>query len=178
MRRAIVLAAVILSPMAQGQSYQPSPLNPEERFKIVDLVFRSGPLGWNIENLEVEETETEVRLELAADGLFDFDRSELRPQAEGMLGQALEYLARYPGASIRIEGHTDGKGSAAYNEKLSVQRAESVREWFRSHGADRQTYEVKGWGAQKPIAPNTRPDGTDDPEGRQQNRRVEIIIRK
>lgn len=85
-------------------------------------------------------------------------------------------LKAYPKASATIDGHTDGKGDEAYNQKLSERRAESVRAWLAAHGAS-LGMATRGWGKKKPIAPNAKPDGKDDPEGRQKNRRVEIAVK-
>jgi outer membrane protein OmpA-like peptidoglycan-associated protein len=80
---------------------------------------------------------------------------------------------------VRIEGHTDAKGSDAYNQKLSERRAQSVRQWLvQKEGVDGSKMAPQGFGARKPVAPNNKPDGSDDPEGRQKNRRVEIVLAK
>jgi len=80
---------------------------------------------------------------------------------------------------VRIEGFTDSKGAADYNLRLSKARAESVAHWMIEHerlrGGDLAT---RGFGATRFVAPNTKPDGGDDPAGRQKNRRVEIVIQK
>lgn len=76
-----------------------------------------------------------------------------------------------------IEGHTDAKGSEAYNLKLSERRAEAVVEWLAvREGIDTAWLDRRGLGEAQPAAPNARPDGRDDPEGRQRNRRVEVIL--
>jgi outer membrane protein OmpA-like peptidoglycan-associated protein len=80
---------------------------------------------------------------------------------------------------VRIEGYMDAKGSDSYNQKLSERRALSVKAWFvnKEHLRDVQ-YATQGFGAKNPVVPNNKPDGSDDPESRQKNRRVEIIFRK
>ena len=178
-RAALSLLILSFAFGAQADSeYKPSPYDPKEMFKILDLVMRVESIGGVVEDLRVKESATEVRLELAADVLFDFDKADLRPAAEEVLKKALEYLAKYPAGTIRIEGHTDGKGSNEYNDRLSMRRAESVRNWFAKNGAADRKFSIKGLGARNPIAPNTKPDGSDDPEGRQKNRRVDIVISK
>ena len=80
---------------------------------------------------------------------------------------------------MRIEGHTDGKGSPPYNQKLSVRRADAVKTWLlRQADLKKIHFVTAGFGATRPVAPNTKPDGSDDPDGRQKNRRVELIIKK
>ena len=66
-----------------------------------------------------------------------------------------------------------------YNLRLSARRAESVKAWLvQQGGIDGKRMTTKGWGEAKPVAPNTHPDGSDNPEGRQRNRRVELTVKK
>jgi outer membrane protein OmpA-like peptidoglycan-associated protein len=145
-------------------------------FATVDLVFRVENVGGQVQALQVRETATETRIELPADILFDFDKAEIRPAAEAALKQAAEVIRKGARGVVRIEGHTDGKGSAAYNQKLSERRAAAVQNWLATREGLRVKFAIKGFGATKPVAPNTRPDGADDPDGRQKNRRVEIVF--
>ena len=147
--------------------------------KVVDLVFTVKDLETSIRSLEVKETDTEIRMELAADVLFDFDKFDIRPKAEETLMQVAEVVRERSKETVRVEGHTDAKGSDAYNQRLSRQRAESVTAWLRKQpGLETLKFAAEGYGATKPVAPNTTPDRRDDPEGRQKNRRVEIVLRK
>jgi outer membrane protein OmpA-like peptidoglycan-associated protein len=118
----------------------------------------------------------EIKINLAADVLFDFDKADLRPEAGPALERVLAVLKSYPKAQVLIDGHTDGKGNDRYNQKLSERRADSLRRWLAEHGAT-TAMTVHGWGKSRPIAPNTKPGGADDPEGRQKNRRVEITVK-
>jgi outer membrane protein OmpA-like peptidoglycan-associated protein len=123
--------------------------------------------------------ETEIRIELSADVLFDFDKADIKTDAEPSLRKVATVIRSYPKAGVTIEGHTDAKGSDAYNAALSERRAASVRQWLESRGGvGGVTFAVRGIGAKRPVAPNTRPDGSDDPEGRRKNRRVEIVVQK
>jgi len=71
---------------------------------------------------------------------------------------------------VRIDGYTDAKGSDPYNQRLSNRRAESVRNWFVSkEGLKDVSFATRGYGAKNPVAPNTKPDGSDDPAGRQKS---------
>ena len=128
-----------------------------------------------LKDLGATVTGRQIKINLAADVLFDFDKSTLRPEAEPELEKVVAVLQSYPKASVLIEGHTDGKGTDQYNQRLSEQRAESVRRWLVEHGVA-TTMTIRGWGRTRPIAPNTKPNGADDPEGRQKNRRVEITV--
>lgn len=79
-------------------------------------------------------------------------------------------------APATVEGHTDAKGSDAYNQTLSEKRARTVRDWLAARGALPVDTPIQGWGERRPIAPNLKPDGSDDPAGRQKNRRVEVTL--
>jgi len=172
------LVVALLLALAAGASAQDQDLPPGARSQVLDLVFKVEDIGGTTADLEVKETDTEFRIELAADVLFDFDQATLMPQAEDTLTKAAAFIRERKARSARIEGHTDGKGTDAYNQKLSQRRAESVRQWFVGHGLGSLNLSVAGYGATKPVAANTKPDGTDDPEGRKKNRRVEIVIGK
>ena len=170
MRRALVLFALLAAPLrAQVVDLV---------FKTDDLVFNVVDMGGKVEDLTVQETETEIRIDLAADVLFDFDKADLLPKAEETLQKAAELIRqRKAKGTVRIEGHTDAKGSDAYNQKLSERRADAVKRWFESHGLH-EHFATAGFGAKKPVAPNAKADGSDDPEGRAKNRRVEIVVKK
>lgn len=80
---------------------------------------------------------------------------------------------------MTIEGHTDGKGTDAYNNALSESRAAAVKTWLTTNAqANAAKISTRGLGKTKPVAHNTKPDGSDDPEARAKNRRVEIVVRK
>lgn len=128
-----------------------------------------------LRDLNAEVRGKEVRIALAADVLFDFDKAELRSEAGPALEKVAGVLKAYPAATARVEGHTDGKGDSAYNQKLSERRAASVVKWLTDNGVTMKMAS-QGWGKTKPVAQNTRPDGSDDPDGRQKNRRVEITM--
>jgi outer membrane protein OmpA-like peptidoglycan-associated protein len=92
------------------------------------------------------------------------------------LRQAADVVRKGARGVVRIEGHTDGKGAAAYNQKLSERRAAAVQKWLAEREGLRVKFATRGFGATKPVAPNAKPDGSDDPDGRQKNRRVEIVF--
>ncbi|WP_319423662.1 OmpA family protein [Pleurocapsa sp. FMAR1] len=108
-----------------------------------------------------------------------FDKASLRPDAEVALQQISNSIAqRSANGLIEIDGHTDSVGNDAYNLKLSKRRAESVQQWLivnKSIKPEQMTAE--GLGETQPVAPNTNSDGSDNPQGRQKNRRVEIVVR-
>jgi outer membrane protein OmpA-like peptidoglycan-associated protein len=147
--------------------------------KVLALVFRVEDMGGKVQSLEVKESATEVRIELAADVLFDFDKADILPKAQSTLKQAADIVREKAKGTVRLEGHTDAMGSDAHNQKLSEQRAEAVKSWFiEKEGLRNMSFATKGYGATRPVAPNKKPDGSDDPDGRQRNRRVEIVISK
>ena len=149
------------------------------KLKILDLVFRVEDIGGKVKDLQVKESETEIRIELAADVLFDFDKADILPKAQEALKQAALIIREKAKGTVRVEGHTDGKGSDAYNQKLSERRAASVKTWFTSkEGISNVQFSTAGFGAKRPKVPNTKSDGSDDPDGRQKNRRVEIVVKK
>ena len=124
------------------------------------------------------ESESEITIELAADILFDFDESTLKPSAIPSLNDVIEKINDSSSTLIQIEGHTDSKGTNTYNQTLSQKRAISVRDWIVNNGNfNPQIFTIKGYGETKPIEPNQTEDGDDNPSGRQRNRRVEITIK-
>ena len=174
MRARIVLPLLlVMSPPLEAEQEE------QYQFKILDIIYRVETIGGHVEDLTVRESDVDIRLELNADVLFEFDEAHLLPKAEEVLQKAAAYLKGNAKGTIRIEGHTDSKGDAAYNLRLSRKRAESVRRWFSEKaGIESARMSAEGFGEKNPIAPNTRPDGSDDPEGRQKNRRVDIVISK
>jgi outer membrane protein OmpA-like peptidoglycan-associated protein len=179
-----VLSLVVLAlpPLTRAQAGKLSDFQTKSNdlvFKVSDLVLRIEDMGGKIQSLEVKESPVEVRIDMAADVLFDFDKAEILTKAQQTLAQAAQIIRERAKGVVRVEGYTDAKGSDSYNQKLSERRAVSVKTWFanKEHLRDVQ-FSTQGFGAKNPVAPNTKPDGSDDPEGRQKNRRVEIIFQK
>jgi outer membrane protein OmpA-like peptidoglycan-associated protein len=125
-----------------------------------------------------EEKGGALRFTLNADLLFDFDKANLRPAADEVLRSLVAQVdQRLPNGRFRIEGHTDAKGNDKYNDALSLRRAKSVEAWLTKNASIApRRIATSSFGKRRPVAPNTKPDGSDDPEGRQKNRRVEILI--
>ena len=119
----------------------------------------------------------EIHIDMPADTLFDFDQAEIRPQAASELAKLAAVLRATQGP-VRLVGHTDGKGAQDYNQRLSERRATAVVDWLKAQGLPAERLQAEGRGAGEPIAANQRPDGSDDPEGRAKNRRVQAIITK
>jgi outer membrane protein OmpA-like peptidoglycan-associated protein len=124
-------------------------------------------------DLGAKETDLEVRVELPADVLFDFDKADIRSDAAKALGQLATLIRAYPSGSATLDGHTDSKGDDAYNQRLSERRAEAVKRWLVDReGIEASRLAPRGLGERRPVASN------DDDAGRQRNRRVEVVIRK
>lgn len=185
------LAALLAVP-AQGQVTTAGQVR-DLVFDVQDLVFETADLDFpvediegapadvagTVENLEVTETETEIRIELSGDVLFDFDRADIRSEAEPVLTGVADVLRQHPDAAVTIAGYTDAKGSDSYNLSLSERRAASVKDWLVTNGGlNGANLTTQGLGEANPVAPNANPDGSDNPEGRQRNRRVEIAVQK
>lgn len=145
--------------------------------KILDIVGVTLGIEAVLKDLGAKVTDREIRIDLAADVLFDFDKYTLRPAANESLRKVAQVVSGYPNAPLLVEGHTDGKGTHAYNMTLSNNRAAAVKKWLvESGGVNASRVTTKGWGETKPVAPNKKPDGSDDPDGRQKNRRVELTL--
>ena len=129
-----------------------------------------------IQAIKREDAGCQHRLEVGADALFAFDKSDLNPDAEetlSALGPEITKLGSHP---AEIDGHTDSIGSAEYNQRLSERRADVVKGWLADHKFVAEATPTKGYGKTRPVAPNTNRDGSDNPQGRQKNRRVEVIV--
>lgn len=107
---------------------------------------------------------------------FDFNKADLKEESFPVLDELVTILNDRPQMTIELSAHTDSKGTDNYNDKLSQARAESVMKYLMSKGIDKSRLEAKGYGETVPVAPNTNEDGTDNPEGRQKNRRTEFKI--
>jgi outer membrane protein OmpA-like peptidoglycan-associated protein len=105
-----------------------------------------------------------------ADVLFASGKYDLQPPAREALAKLSGIVLGHPGLRLDIEGHTDSVGSDAFNQQLSEQRANAVLQYLVSQGLPESSMTSRGFGKSDPIASN------DTPQGRQQNRRVEIII--
>lgn len=108
---------------------------------------------------------------------YAFDSSELTPEARKQIDKGiLNTLRENPGIVVEISSHTDNRGEPEYNRDLSQRRAENVVSYLTGRGIAADRLKAKGYGESKPVAPNTHPDGSDNPEGRAENRRTEFKI--
>jgi outer membrane protein OmpA-like peptidoglycan-associated protein len=122
------------------------------------------------DDVKKEEFKTEVGKSIVLEGImFETNSANITPASEKTLGIAYNTLAQNPEISVEIQGHTDNTGRHAYNMTLSEKRAESVKTWLVSKGIDASRISTKGFGPDRPVSPNTTP------EGRTKNRRIEFF---
>jgi outer membrane protein OmpA-like peptidoglycan-associated protein len=129
--------------------------------------------------LRAARTDRGLRIVLPADELFGSSRDSLDPGADAVLTQLDELIAATHPREIDIAGHTDSEGDDEDNLKLSEERAHAVAVWLEQHSPRRHPRFVeKGYGRTRPVAPNHNPDGSDNPDGRARNRRIDILLRR
>jgi len=153
-------------PSMNSQSGRPSEFAPT-MWAVIGLAgsFRDAKCA------EVAQNGDRIVISLCDAVLFDFDHSELKPAAITVLGQVkTAILDQYRGSKISIEGHTDDRGTEAYNQALSERRADAVAQWLVGQGIDSSRVAPKGFGKRRPKNSN------DNEEYRARNRRVEIAL--
>lgn len=131
------------------------------------------------ETVEHEVTTTAFKerdtISIPTNTLFDFDVKELREDGVIVINDLADLLEEEQVIAITVEGHTDSKGTVEYNNALGYGRALAFSDQLTIAGYDGLTNVASG-GELSPIAPNENADGTDNPEGRQKNRRVDVTI--
>ena len=124
-----------------------------------------------ITDLNARESDAGLVVPLPESVLFDFDKSDVRPDAVPTLAKVADLLAYYSTAQVEVRGHTDDVGDPAFNLDLSNRRASAVRDYLvTTGGVAAERLVVKAFGETEPVVPN------DTPEHRQQNRRVEVVV--
>jgi outer membrane protein OmpA-like peptidoglycan-associated protein len=117
------------------------------------------------EAASIQRTHDVLSATFRSEYLFDFDSSTLKPGAYTEIARVADVLNRYPQTTIRVEGHTDSKGSEAYNQTLSEKRALAVKSALTQRGVDPTRIQTVGFGESQPISPDNA-----------MNRRVVIVI--
>ena len=120
--------------------------------------------------VDVQRQGDTIRLQAPESITFQTDSAEIQPQFRRTLSDIAASIQQYPNTAVRVEGHTDSTGSASYNQDLSVNRAQSVASYLAQSGVQPSRLQAIGYGESRPIATNSTP------QGRAQNRRVEILI--
>jgi len=105
---------------------------------------------------------------VVGEAYFDFDKSVVKPAAFDFLNQIADVLKTYPQITLKVQGHTDSIGTKAYNDALSIRRAQAVKTYLMSRGISGDRMTLEGFNFSKPVAPNSTP------AGRALNRRVEL----
>ncbi len=154
-------------------------------YKSIDIIGLAATVAGKVvdvektlKDLNAKKIGTEIHISLSGDVLFDFNKRDIKPEAEADLAKIVKVVKELKKNHMLIEGHTDSKGSESYNQNLSRQRADSVKSWFiKKGGLSQIEFATKGYGESKPKAPNTKPERSDNPEGRAKNRRVEFRIK-
>ncbi len=119
-----------------------------------------------------------VVLFITSDTLFDVGSATLSgPAMDTLDGLTRVIQANWPTASVQVRGHTDATGSAAANQTLSEQRAAAAAAYLATKGIDGSRLSSVGLGSSVPVVLETNPDGSDNPLGRHDNRRVEFVVR-
>lgn len=140
----------------------------KQQFKSSE-VMRVKSLEDELAALKAKKTERGYVVTLG-DVLFDYDQASLKPGAQQNLYPLVTFLKDYPDQDVAIEGFTDSTGTASYNLELSEFRAQSVEGFLRENGIDAARITTEGFGLTRPVATNATE------LGRQQNRRVEVVI--
>lgn len=121
--------------------------------------------------VQVTQTpDNQLKLNIPSDVSFDTGRADIKPNLRPILDQFASGLANQPNTEVRIIGHTDSTGPDALNDRLSVERAESTRQYLAARGVDPQRIVIAGRGEREPIADNS------SEAGRARNRRVEMYL--
>jgi len=124
----------------------------------------------DLKDAKVERVGEGIKITFNSGILFETAKSNLQPTARANVDKLSVILNKYSDTNILIEGHTDSDGSEEYNQKLSEDRASSVSNYLKSQGVVGSRITTMGYGESQPVASNATP------EGKQQNRRVEIAI--
>lgn len=141
-------------------------VNKSNKYYSEDFVFSTIPVLVNTKTGD-GQTNTSTKFNNV---LFDFDRSEVKSEYHKTLETLIEYLKQNPKAKINLSGYTDALGDDSYNERLALRRAKAVQSYLTKNGISSSRITSKTFGEKNPVQDN------ETPEGRSQNRRVEITV--
>jgi outer membrane protein OmpA-like peptidoglycan-associated protein len=165
-----LVALAVAAPAAAQNASDPGSRIIDVQRRVVDVLYR-------VEEAPGEttvESGSQAQLILAADVLFAFDKADLTPAASQALQVAAGHVKAEAKGPVHIDGYTDAVGDSAYNVDLSRRRAAAVEAALGPLVGKPVQFVTAGHGAADPVAPNTKPDGSDNPDGRAQNRRVTV----
>lgn len=129
------------------------------------------------EGEEKKQAKDRTDVTLSSDVLFEFDKADLTPKARSVLRRVAKQMNAEASGTIAVTGYTDAKGTPKVNKPLSRKRAKAVADYLKDHVQRELSYSISGKGEADPVAPNTKPDGSDNPKGRAKNRRVTLSYR-
>jgi outer membrane protein OmpA-like peptidoglycan-associated protein len=171
---AALAGAALIALAAAPAVAQDDPQVQDLTLPVQDLTLSVASLD---DSLSTSESNTRVEVTLAADVLFRFDRASLTRKAHSRIVEAAGKIEENDPAFVRVVGYTDSKGSDSYNLALSRRRAAAVTRALEDQlGGGALRMRTSGRGEASPVAPNTKPNGADNPRGRARNRRVEVVF--
>jgi outer membrane protein OmpA-like peptidoglycan-associated protein len=156
---------------ANNDFFQPKSIE----FSTIDL-SKSDTLYFDIFLKDSISNSTQIKEKLIETIYYEFGKAQLTPESPKTLEDVVKFLTQNPNANIEIAAHTDAIGSKQVNIQVSKQRSEAAKNYLISKGINKNRLTSSWHGMEKPAAPNTNPDGTDNPEGRALNRRTEFIL--
>jgi outer membrane protein OmpA-like peptidoglycan-associated protein len=162
----LLMVILSISLVACSSSKETTDPAPENGFTLE----QAAELAENLEDAEVEERGNTIKVTFGTGLLFDFDSADLRPEARGHLTNLAESLKKNSNTRVFIVGHADSIGTEAYNQRLSERRAGTAARVLAEAGVAPDRITSEGRGEADPVASNSTE------EGRQRNRRVEVII--
>jgi len=155
--------------VASGQTQRDQIMLEARQAQLQQANEQAARLQAEINQLKATPTSRGLVLTLG-DVLFDTGKAELKPGASRKMDDLAQFLTDHPNRRVEIDGFTDSTGSSAFNDSLSLNRADAVKGALLARGIDASRISTEGYGSADPVASN------DDSGGRQQNRRVEVVI--
>ena len=194
MRKLILITVLMFSATAQAQIFPSQPVEMKPGYGAQGAGMHMGvPYGLpgndcvinpvSMTRMIVQETSSVVKMvpgdviSIPATVLFDFDGDFVRPEGNDILANTIyTKLVEFGVTGVDVVGHTDAKGSDEYNWGLGQRRADAVATVLVYLGFPSEAVTASSGGEKFPLAPNANADGSDNPEGRQTNRRVELVV--
>jgi outer membrane protein OmpA-like peptidoglycan-associated protein len=176
-------AGLVLRIPCNAASYAHEPTKgttpvPNSAYGLPGLELDLTGISGNAVQARDEKGQRVVMFFISSDTLFDVGSSTLsEPAMDTFDGLARVIQSNWPTAPVQVRGHTDATGSASANQTLSEQRAAAAADYLATKGIDRSRLSSVGLGSSVPVVLETNPDGSDNPTGRRDNRRVELVVR-